>query len=147
MSSSCGASSTPTLKIHDARLPAQRPRVAARVPHDRPTMIVADGVLEYLRKPRSAPCSVASPSTFHHGQIAFDVMNSFAVRSGQRNLKAAMEAVHRWAVDDTSRIDALDAKLHRDGRSGAVRLSLLRRLPWRLRLLFRAASRFVATGT
>lgn len=111
-----------------------------RVPHDRPTMIVADGVLEYLTEAEVGSLLSRLTSTFHHGQIAFDVMNSFAVRSGQRNLKAAMGAVHRWAVDDTSRVDALDAKLHRKDDLALFDSPYVRRLPWRLRLLFRAAS-------
>lgn len=67
-------------------------------------------------------------------------MNSFAVRSGQRNLKSAMGAVHCWAVDDTRTVDALDARLHRMDDLALFDSPYVRRLPWRLRLLCGAAS-------
>lgn len=116
------------------------PAWLTRVPPDRPTMIVADGVFEYLTEDEVGTLLNRLTGTFGHGQLAFDVMNSFAVRSGQRDLKGAMEAVHHWAVDDTRRIDALDPRLHKMDDLSLLDSPYVRRLPLHLRLLCRTAS-------
>ena len=59
---------------------------------------------------------------------------------GEHSLKVAMGTVHRWAVDDTHSIDALDAKLRRLDDLALVQSPYVRLLPWRLRLSCRAAS-------
>lgn len=116
------------------------PRWLGWVPRDRPAMVVADGVLEYLAEEEVRTLLNRLTGTIGHGQLAFDVMNSFAVRSGQRNLTSAMGAEHRWAVDDTRRVDALDARLRRMDDLALLGSPYVRRLPWSLRLLCRAAS-------
>lgn len=120
--------------------PLSDPDWLPQVPHERPTMAIADGVLEYLTEEEVGSLLNRLTSAFDHGQIAFDVINSFAVQAGRRNLETAMGAVHRWSVDDTSTVDALDAKLRKRDDLSLFGSQYVRRLPWRARLLCRAAS-------
>jgi O-methyltransferase involved in polyketide biosynthesis len=103
------------------------------VPRDRPTMVIAEGLFEYLTVQDVK--SLLNRLTRHlpSGRVAFDVMNSFAINSGRRGLKAALGAEHRWAVDDVHHVDVLDPKLKR-----TASLSILgsRHLPSKYRLGF-----------
>ena len=61
------------------------------VPNDRSVMIVADGVLEYLTEGEVKTLLNRLTSHFSHGEIAFDVMNLFAVESAKSRLREQLE--------------------------------------------------------
>jgi O-methyltransferase involved in polyketide biosynthesis len=109
------------------------------LPRDRPVMIVAEGVLEYVQEGEVEILLNRLTSHFEHGEIAFDVLNSFAVRSGRRQLEAATGAAHTWAVDDTSTIDRLDPQLRKTAELSVFALPSVRKLPLRFRVLFTVA--------
>jgi hypothetical protein len=77
---------------------------------------------------------------FAHGEIAFDVMNTFAVRAGSRNLKETTGAAHRWAVDDTRTVDALNPRLRRTGDLSLFSSRYIWKLPWKFRALYAGMS-------
>jgi O-Methyltransferase involved in polyketide biosynthesis len=83
------------------------------IPRDRPTIIVAEGVLEYLAAGEVRMLLNRLVDHFLHGQIIFDVMNSFAIESGKQKLKDKTGAAHKWAVDDIAEIDRMNPKLIR----------------------------------
>lgn len=85
----------------------------AEIPKDRPTIIIVEGLLEYLTAEEVKTLLNRLTDHFLHGQIAFDVMNSFAIKSGQAKLKDTTGAIHKWAVDTICEVDELDTKLKR----------------------------------
>lgn len=104
-----------------------------KIPEGRPVMAVADGVLEYLTEEEVKGLLNRITDHFPNGQVAFDVMNSYAVKMGKRRLQEVSGGSHKWAVDDLNEVDQLNPKLKRlDG------LSLLRSkyLPLKYRILF-----------
>jgi len=100
-------------------------------------MVVAEGLFEYLTEEDVRTLLNRLTDRFPHGQVAFDVMSSSAVRSGRTALKARMGVEHKWAVDDVRAVDALDKRLKR-----VSSLSLLSScyMPLGYRMLFRSLS-------
>lgn len=84
-----------------------------KIPTDRPAITVADGVLEYLSEDEVRTLFNKITNHFPSGQIAFDVMNSAAIKRGRSRLKDTMGAEHNWAVDNVRNVDKLDPKLKR----------------------------------
>jgi O-methyltransferase involved in polyketide biosynthesis len=108
-----------------------------RVPKDRPAIVVADGVFEYLAEEDVKSLFNKVTDRFPRGQIVFDVMSSFAIKSGRSRLKAKTGAELRWAVDDVRAVDSLDPRLK---RASNISLFGSRALPLRYRVVFGAVS-------
>lgn len=106
-------------------------------PRGRPTMVVAEGLLEYLAQDDVKRLLNGLTERLDRGQVAFDVMSSFAEASGRSRLRERTGAEHRWAVDDVSAVDALDRDLRRISDLAVVRS---RYLPTGSRLVFGALS-------
>ncbi len=106
------------------------------VPNDQPVMAVADGVLEYLGEEEVRTLFHRLTKRFSHGRLAFDVMNSWALATGNAHLQGRSEARLRWAVDDLRTVDALDPRLR---RTAAVPMLPSRYLPLGKRVLFAVA--------
>jgi O-methyltransferase involved in polyketide biosynthesis len=106
------------------------------IPDDRPTFIIAEGILEYLMAEEVKILFNRLTNHFLHGQIVFDVMNSFAIKSSQAKLKDATGAVHKWAVDDISEVDKLDAKLQKVTELSLFKSRYIQRFSWGFRLLY-----------
>jgi O-methyltransferase involved in polyketide biosynthesis len=104
-----------------------------KVPRDRPTMMVAEGLVEYLTEQEVRALLNALTDRLPRGHVAFDVMNSYAISSGRAALKANMGAEHKWAVDDVRAVDRLDPKLT---RISSVSLFTSGYMPMRYRLMF-----------
>jgi len=105
-------------------------------PKDRSAIMIADGVVEYLTEERVKELLNRITSYFPRGQIAFDIINSYAMKTGKSRLKERTGAEHKWAVDDVNEVDQLDPKLRR-----IANLPLLgsKYLPLGYRLLFGVA--------
>ncbi len=106
------------------------------IPRDRPVMIIAEGLLEYLAEDEVKMLLNRLTSYFPHGRIAFDVMNSFAVKAGQDQLKETTGAVHKLAVDDVRDVDRLDSKIYRTDSLSVFRSKYIHKLPWKIRLTY-----------
>jgi O-methyltransferase involved in polyketide biosynthesis len=83
------------------------------IPTGRPALIIAEGLVEYLTADEVRTLLQRLTGHFHHGQIIFDVMNSFAINAGKKKLKESTGAVHKWAVDDIREVDQLNPELKR----------------------------------
>ncbi len=103
------------------------------LPHDRPVLAVADGVLEYLPPDDVRELFRRLVTTFPRGEIVFDVMSSKAIRMGNERLRARSGALLRWSVDDLRSVDAFHPKLK---RTADLAVFGSRYLPQRYRLLF-----------
>jgi O-methyltransferase involved in polyketide biosynthesis len=106
------------------------------LPSDRPVMIVAEGMLEYLREQDVRTLLNRLTSHFQHGELAFDVLSSFAVRSGKSQLEATTGATHSWAVDDTGVIEQFDPKLKKISELSVFEVASMKELPWVFRVIF-----------
>jgi len=108
------------------------------IPADRPAFILAEGVLEYLSEEEVKMLLNRLTTYFTHGQIAFDVMNSFAIGLGNKNLKKTTGAVGilKWVVDDLTEIDKLNPKLKRMEVVSRIKSVYINKLPFGNRLIF-----------
>ena len=105
-----------------------------------PAAIVAEGVFEYMEADDVQGLLHRLTSHFAEGQVIFDCLSSFAVKSGRTELETKTGAVRRWAVDDIREVDALEPRLSRIDDLSLLRTRYRRELSWRYRLLFATAS-------
>jgi O-methyltransferase involved in polyketide biosynthesis len=112
------------------------PEWLQKTPKDRPAIMIADGVLEYITEEQVKELLNRITNYFPCGQIAFDIINSYAAKMGKSRLKETAGAEHRWAVDDMNEVDQLNPNLRR-----VANLPLLgsKYLPLKYRLLFGVA--------
>ncbi len=113
-----------------------------QIPTDRPTLIIAEGLLEYLTQEDVKTFLTRMTDHFKHGQIIFDIMNSFAIQSGKEKLKETTGAVHKWAVDEIHDVDKLNPGLKRMETVPVFASKHTRRLPLKLLLLYWSLSIF-----
>jgi O-methyltransferase involved in polyketide biosynthesis len=83
------------------------------IPKEYPTIITADGVLEYLTKDEIKILFERLFNYFSNGEIIFDIMSSYAVKAGKNGLKETTGAEHKWLVDNIYEIDDYNKKLKR----------------------------------
>lgn len=85
------------------------------IPSDRPVFIMAEGVFEYISEEEIETLFQRLTNHFSYGQIAFDIMNSSAVISGNKRLKKTTGAIAilKWSVDNINEVDKLNSKLKR----------------------------------
>lgn len=112
------------------------------LPSDRPALIIAEGVLEYIPENEVRILLNHLTNYFSHGQITFDVMTFFAIRLGNKNLKNTTGAtgILKWAVGDIGEVDKLNPKLKRIEVVSRVRPTFIKQLPFGLRFILSALS-------
>ncbi|MDR3272663.1 MAG: class I SAM-dependent methyltransferase [Flavobacteriaceae bacterium] len=82
------------------------------IPFDRPTLIIAEGVLEYLDVEDVKKLFTRLTDYFYQGQLIFDVISPSAMKN-RKKLNEEIGASHKWAVGNISEIDELNPKLKR----------------------------------
>jgi len=72
------------------------------VPSDRPVVVVAEGLMQYLSKDDFVQLLSAVVERFPRGQVVLDSWNTFASRVGkfQRAIKATGARTGGWGIDD-----------------------------------------------
>lgn len=113
-----------------------------KIPADRPVLIIAEGVLEYLPAAEVKIFFNRLTDHFSQGQIIFDTMNAFAVQAGNKKLKKMTGAVLRWAVDDVNEVDKLNPKLRRVNAMPFFKSAFMKKTPFRIRIFLSFASLF-----
>lgn len=121
----------------------------AIIPKARPVMIIAEGVLEYLTEEEVQTLLIRFTDTFPHGQIAFDVLNAFALQAGKAEHRKTMGtgAEHKWAVDTPDAVEQLNPKLKRIADQPLFSSPYRRELPWQLRILYSVLALFPKVKT
>ncbi len=109
-----------------------------QLPTDRPAIIIAEGLLEYLTEDEVRILLNRLTTFFPHGQLIFDVMSSFAIRSGRKKLMATTGAVHKWAVDNLEEVDQLDLRSTRISGLSVFQSPFIKKLPLGYRFLYGA---------
>jgi O-methyltransferase involved in polyketide biosynthesis len=114
------------------------------IPADRPAFIIAEGVFEYLTEEEVKTLLNSLTNYFSHGQLAFDIMNSFAVELGNKNLKKTTGAVDilKWAVENINEIDKLNSKLKRIEVVSRIKSVFVKKLPFGMCLILGLLSLF-----
>jgi O-methyltransferase involved in polyketide biosynthesis len=107
-----------------------------RIPQKNPTLIVAEGVFEYIAEGEVRTLLDRVISYFKSGELIFDVMNSFAIESGKKKLATTTGAVHKWAVDDIHNVDKLNVRMKRIKSLSLFRSRYMRKLTVKERLLY-----------
>jgi O-methyltransferase involved in polyketide biosynthesis len=118
------------------------PNCFETIPTDRPTLIIAEGVFEYLSEDEVRTLLHQLTDYFPYGQIAFDVMNSASISSRKEKLAETTGAVNKWAVDDINEVDTLNAKLKRVEAAPLFKSFFIKELPFGLRFTFGLLSLF-----
>ena len=108
-----------------------------QIPRDRPTLIIAEGALEYVEPNDIKMLFERLTGHFEQGQIMFDVMNTFAADLGRKRLKEMTGAVVKWAVDTPGEVDAMNEKMKRESCVAAYRSPYIKELPFKQRLVCR----------
>jgi len=114
----------------------------ATIPKTRPVMIIAEGLLEYLTEDEVQTLLTRFTNAFPHGQIAFDVINSFALQAGKAQLRKTTGAEHKWAVDTPDAVDQLNPRLKRIADQPLFLSPYRRELPWQFRILYSVLALF-----
>ena len=105
------------------------------IPANRPALIIAEGVFEYLSEEEVKTLLNRLTDYFSHGQIAFDVMSSSAVKNRKEKLEKTTGAVNKWAIDDISEMDKLNPKLKRIDVTPLFKSVFIIQLPWMFRFI------------
>ncbi len=119
----------------------------ATIPNTRPAMIIAEGLLEYLTEDDVQTLLTRLTDAFPHGQIAFDVLNSFAIRAGKEELRKRTGSEHKWAVDTPDDVERLNPRLKRIADQPLFSSPYRRELPWHFRLLYSVLALFPRVNT
>ncbi|HEU5384183.1 MAG TPA: class I SAM-dependent methyltransferase [Ktedonobacteraceae bacterium] len=117
------------------------------IPTTRPIMILAEGLFPYLTAAEVQTLLARFLDTFPQGEIAFDVINSFAQRAGKAELRKKTGAEHTWAVDTPESIEQWNLKLKRIADQPLFSSPYRRELPWHFRLLYRMLALFPSVNT
>ncbi len=80
------------------------------VPRDRPGLLIAEGVLQYLSETEVKALLNAVVAHFPGGQMIFDICNSFIVKRAGANV-GGTGATYKWGLDDPQDIRQLEPKL------------------------------------
>lgn len=107
-----------------------------QIPKEQPVMILAEGMLEYLSEEEVKDLLYRLTRHFPTGQLAFDVMNAFAINAGKKNLKETTGAEHKWAVDSIHEVDQLNTKLKRTAALSVIKSKDIHKLPLKTRLIY-----------
>jgi O-methyltransferase involved in polyketide biosynthesis len=105
------------------------------IPADRPALIIAEGVFEYLSEEEVKILLHRLTDYFSCGQIAFDVMNSYAIDERKEKLKKTTGAVNKWVVNDINEVDKLNLKLKRVETVSLFKSVYIKKLPFGIRFI------------
>jgi len=104
----------------------------AQMPRDRPTLIIADGVMEYLTAEDVKTLLQRLTDRFPQGQMIFDVMSVNAVKRIAKKYN-----IHTWGIDDTSEIERWNPKLRKLNDISLFKSQYIRLLPLTGRLFYK----------
>ena len=105
----------------------------AQIPNDRPTLIIADGVMEYLTAEDVKTLLQRLTDRFPQGQMIFDVMGSSSVK-----IIAKKYGINTWGTDDTSEIERWNPKLKKLDEIPLFQSQYIQLLPVASRIFYRA---------
>lgn len=108
-----------------------------KVPQDRPTLLIAEGVLHYLSETEVKALLNAVVAHFPGGQMIFDICNPWIVKRAGSNV-GGTGATYKWGLDDPLDIRQLEPKLELIREFRPSELVAFSRFPLWWRGLYRA---------
>jgi O-methyltransferase involved in polyketide biosynthesis len=124
--------------------PVTEPSWLEQVPAELPVMVVAEGLLYYLREEDGKALIKRIVDRFPSGQFAFDAVSKLGARLqkyGNRAVRAAGATIH-WGIDSSAEIEAIDPRLRTLTVVSAFDLDGGKRLPTSFRLTSKVAKVF-----
>ncbi len=106
------------------------------IPEDRPAMIIAEGVFEYLTEVEVKTLLSRITDRFRNSQIAFDVVSPYAIKKGQSKSDHAPSLLHKWHVNNTIEADRLNSKLERLEGFSLFKSPFMKNLPIYFRFIY-----------
>ena len=110
------------------------------VPFERPTLIIAEGVFEYLTKEQVQRLFCQLTDYFYRGELIFDIINPFSMKMGRKKLEESIGASHKWAVSSLKEVDTMNPNLKRTFSMSLFQSPYFKRLEFRKRLIFKTMS-------
>ncbi|HEY8454025.1 MAG TPA: class I SAM-dependent methyltransferase [Actinopolymorphaceae bacterium] len=106
------------------------------LPADRPVVVVAEGLVQYLAKEDLVRMVRAIVARFPAGVILFDAWNSFSAKVGQnqRCIQVTGAKLGGWGIDDPRELEPLVPGLHFDAAFDFLTVPEVRRFSWHARL-------------
>src|SRR5512143_2451548 len=121
---------------HLVGAPLEDLRWLDKVPHDRPGLLIAEGVLHYLSETEVKALLNAVVAHFPSGQMIFDICNSFIVKRAGANV-GGTGATYKWGLDEPQDIKLLEPKLELIKEYSMHELVAFSRFPFWVRALYR----------
>jgi O-methyltransferase involved in polyketide biosynthesis len=115
------------------------PTWLARVPADRPVLVVAEGLVMYLHEDEGTALLRRIVGHFRSGRITFDGLSRLGIRMQVLNgaIRAAGATVH-WGIDSAEYLEAIDPRLRCTAALSALDLRGYEELKPRYRMIVRA---------
>jgi len=104
----------------------------AQIPNNRPTLIIAEGVLPYLATEEVMLLLQRLTDHFKEGEIAFEAISSFALNY----MYDKGNVYHRWSIDDTSEIEKWNPKLKKMNEIPFFKLEYIKKLSFSHRVVY-----------
>ncbi|MCL1942245.1 MAG: class I SAM-dependent methyltransferase [Candidatus Azobacteroides sp.] len=110
------------------------------IPFERPALIIAEGVFEYLDKEQVCRLLRQLTDYLHKGELIFDVISSFSMKISRKKLNKNMGAAHKWAVNNLKEVDAMNLDLKRTFSMSLFQSHYFNCLGFSKRLIFKTMS-------
>ncbi|MGX1850262.1 class I SAM-dependent methyltransferase [Streptomyces sp. NPDC055299] len=120
------------------------PEWMARIPADRPTMIVAEGLLMYLTEEDGSALLRRLMAHTPRGELAFDAFSRFAIRSRRINHVVVAAGARLYWGTDAAALARLSPKMKIVENLSALELPGIAKMPARYRLGVRALAKVPA---
>ncbi|HEY8454918.1 MAG TPA: class I SAM-dependent methyltransferase [Actinopolymorphaceae bacterium] len=114
------------------------PDWVARIPNDRPVIVVADGLFGFLDEAEVRRVFRRIVDYFPHGEIAFNIVSSLVRKQRERRpvpLFQKYGVVEKWTLDDPRGVEDFDDRLHFVDGQIQVAAPLLKHAPLYYRML------------
>lgn len=107
----------------------------AQVPTEAPTLLVAEGLTQYLRPEEGHELFRRIVDRFQHGVVAFDGHNWLGIRIGNRMLQRDFGTpLLHWAINDQREVERAEPRLRCIDAVSALSLPSSAALPWSTRM-------------
>lgn len=117
------------------------PAWVAQIPADRPTLIVAEGLLMYLTEEDGTALLRRLMVHVPHGELAFDAFSRFAIRTQWLNRVVVKAGARLHWGTDTAGIARLSPRLKIVENISSLEVPGIEKLPTRYRLAVRASAK------
>ncbi|MCL2880955.1 MAG: class I SAM-dependent methyltransferase [Treponema sp.] len=106
------------------------------IPNNRPVLIVAEGVLEYIESEKVKELFNRIVRTFGHGEIIFDVLSRTAVKFSEKDLSGKTGAVIHWGINNSDEISGYNKNLRKISEIFLFRSEYMKHLQFKYRFLY-----------